>query len=452
MENQESIRLLESVSPSTLKLLEWISEKAGQRQVSIYIVGGFVRDLILHHPTTDFDIVIEGDAINFAKSLFRALGGRLVTHSTFRTAVWNIHSIQEKLQTELGLNESDNSLSLPKHIDFITAREESYPSPAALPVVKPGTINSDLGRRDFTINTLAINMNIDHFGELLDPFEGYKDIRNGSVRVLHARSFIDDPTRQLRAVRFEQRFGFQIDNHTLQLMEEARQYLGKITGIRIRHELDLMFKEEHFDRMFARAQELGILSAIHPSLKWETKAADSIRKISQLNWEPEWGIRPSFGKLDFKTGLKYCLWLTPLSIQDQKSVTQRLCIPQTISSIVNKVHDLSEMLPSMKELPVSEITFLLDKFPVIATLVCSLSDNDLWIIDTLKQYLIQWRKMAQKTDGHDLRNLGLPTSSVYRTILTTLRAGWLDGQIHSAAEEQILLIKLLKQQRDDFKN
>jgi len=450
--NMRSSTLLETVSPSTLKLLVWLSEQAAKHKVSIYVVGGFVRDIIFKRQTTDFDIVIEGDAIKFAKSLSRTIGGRLVIHSTFGTAVWNVNSIHEKLQTELGLNELNETVEFPQHVDFITAREESYLHPAALPVVKPGSIESDLRRRDFTINTLAINLCQQHFGELLDPFGGFSDIQNGSVRVLHDKSFVDDPTRQLRAVRFEQRFGFRIEDHTLELMRVTKSYLGIITGIRVRHELDLMLKETLYDKMLARAQKMGILSAIHSSLQWNDNLAKAFQKLSSLNWDSEWGIQPSFGRLGFKTGLKYAIWLALFPSHDQKALVHRLFIPQAIANIACKAHELNQILPGLSGKSNSEITYELDKFPAIVNLVCYLMAKDEWMIHTLDLYLNRWRRIVPYTNGHHLRELGLPSSSAYKTIFLTLRAGWLDGQIHSKDEEQVLLKKLLKEKGDYLKN
>jgi tRNA nucleotidyltransferase (CCA-adding enzyme) len=450
--NMRSSTLLETVSPSTLKLLVWLSEQAAKQKVCIYVVGGFVRDLILKRPTNDFDIVIEGDAIELAKSLARTIGGRLVIHSAFGTAVWNINSIHEKLQTELGLNELNETVEFPKHVDFITAREESYLHPAALPVVKPGSIESDLRRRDFTINTLAINLSQQHFGELLDPFDGFKDIQNGSVRVLHDKSFVDDPTRQLRAVRFEQRFGFRIKDHTLELMRDARSYLGIITGIRVRHELDLMLKEDHFEKLLARAQKLDILSAIHSSLQWNDNLAKAFQKLSTLNWDSEWGIRPSFGRLGFKTGLKYAIWLALFPSHDQKALVQRLSIPQAIANIARKAHALSEILPGLGGKSNSEIVFQLDKFPAIVNLACYLMAYDDWTANTSKKYIYKWRKIVPYTNGHILRDLGLPSGSAYKTILQTLKAAWLDDKIHTKEEEQALLKILLKEKGDFLKN
>ena len=200
-----------------------VSESTG---LDAYLVGGFVRDLILRRKNYDLDITVEGPGIDFAQAFARKAGGRLVSHRRFGTA----------------------TVFLPaRHkIDFATTRKERYPQPAALPEVSAGTLDDDLFRRDFAINTLAIGLSAPRFGRLIDRFHGCDDIRDGLVRVLHDLSFIDDPTRILRCVRFEQRFGFSIEHHTLDLLKEASRSgsLSRVNPHRLRDELILILKEE----------------------------------------------------------------------------------------------------------------------------------------------------------------------------------------------------------------
>ena len=208
-----------------LYLLKTIARAAHEQRIAIYIVGGFVRDLLLDRPGLDFDLVVEGDAISLAKSLARAYGGRVTSHTRFGTAKWLLADIPEELTNELALEWQNaqprqpqatdklnaNGDDLPASIDLITARTEFYTHPTALPTVEQGSIKLDLHRRDFTINTLALRMDGRHYGELHDYWGGLNDLKNGLVRVLHSLSFVDDPTRMLRAVRFEQRFNFEIE-------------------------------------------------------------------------------------------------------------------------------------------------------------------------------------------------------------------------------------------------
>jgi len=218
--------LLESALPKArLDLIHKVADAAAEQHVALYLVGGFVRDLILERPSLDFDIVVEGDAIALAEKLAEKYGGRITKHDRFGTAKWFLEGSTFQLS------------NLPTFLDFITARKEFYASPTALPTVSRGSIKLDLHRRDFTINTLALRLDKPHYGELHDHWGGLADLERGLVRVLHSLSFVDDPTRILRAIRFEQRFGFALGIRTKELMDEAHSLLAKLSGQRIHHEL-----------------------------------------------------------------------------------------------------------------------------------------------------------------------------------------------------------------------
>lgn len=188
-----------SLSAQMLVLLRIVADMAGTRQLPLYLIGGFVRDLILHIQPIDFDLVVEGNAIALAKDLAAKYGGRVTAHVRFGTAQW-FHP-----------DSNDHAL------DFISTRSETYKHPGALPTVKPGLLQDDLARRDFSINTLALRLDGEHWGELHDEKDGLNDLKDGLVRVLHPYSFLDDPTRLFRAVRYEQRYDFQIACETLTL-------------------------------------------------------------------------------------------------------------------------------------------------------------------------------------------------------------------------------------------
>ena len=186
----------------------------------VYLVGGTVRDILLGEPSFDVDIAVEGDAIAFATSLAEALDGRVTAHDKFGTAVV-LYGDDER-------------------VDVVTARTESYEAPGALPTVAPGSIEDDLFRRDFTINAMAASLRGDDKGQLVDPFDGRADLEAGRIRVLHDRSFLDDPTRIFRAIRYENRYGFRMDEHTAALAHEAshRDTSHDLSGARMREELD----------------------------------------------------------------------------------------------------------------------------------------------------------------------------------------------------------------------
>jgi len=190
MQKDDVLRLMRdpNLLPSEKQtLLSDIAAQAAAMDMPCYVVGGFVRDLLLSKPINDLDVIVEGDAIKFGKSLVKTFGGKLTFHDKFHTAIWHLPSTFN-LQ--------------PPTLDLITARKETYLMPGALPTVAPATIEDDLRRRDFTINSMAIRIDGDHFGELLDPLNGQADLEEGLIRVLHPHSFIDDPTRIFRAIRY----------------------------------------------------------------------------------------------------------------------------------------------------------------------------------------------------------------------------------------------------------
>jgi tRNA nucleotidyltransferase (CCA-adding enzyme) len=210
----------------------------------VFAVGGFVRDLLLGIDNLDIDIVVEGDGMKFAQILSGKLNGSLIMHEQFGTA-----TIQADCK-----------------IDIATARSEIYKTPAAYPSVKFGTIEEDLKRRDFTINAIAISLHSSGQAEIVDFFNGRKDLENGIIRVLHDDSFIDDPTRIFRAVRFEQRYNFEIDTHTQALIIDAIKagMLDRLKKQRMEKEINFILKEQHAPSMLKRLKALtGIENVAH---------------------------------------------------------------------------------------------------------------------------------------------------------------------------------------------
>ena len=202
-----------------MRLAGELAQKRGQK---LYLVGGVVRDLLLGRENFDLDLVVEGDAIALAQELAEARQCKLVTHQRFGTA---------KLTWDGG------------SADLATARSETYAKACALPTVNPSTIRDDLLRRDFTINAMAVALTPDLYGQLLDLYGGLSDLEGKLVRVLHGKSFIDDATRIWRAIRYEQRLSFHLESETLELVKRDAGYLKKVSGDRIRHELELILKE-----------------------------------------------------------------------------------------------------------------------------------------------------------------------------------------------------------------
>ncbi len=261
------LRMDSALPAPLLTLLRLAGTTAADLQYPLYAVGGFVRDLLLGRPNFDVDLVVEGDAIAVAKRLAAQYGGRTRSHKRFGTAKWILPGANEPLSALTGLSGDTQNTFLPASLDFVTARTEFYAEPTALPTVERSSIKLDLHRRDFTINTLAICLAPDRWGELMDFYGGERDLQEGLIRVLHTHSFVDDPTRILRAVRFEQRFGFQIEARTVELIADSVDLLERITPARVRHELELIFAEARPEHALRRLDQSGVTDYIHPDLR-----------------------------------------------------------------------------------------------------------------------------------------------------------------------------------------
>ncbi|MGE5893908.1 MAG: CBS domain-containing protein, partial [bacterium] len=255
---------------SVTEILRRAGEIAGSLGFVAFLVGGTVRDLLMGSRNLDIDIVVEGDGVTFAHELTREFGARVKTHERFSTAKITFPA-REDLEKELA-------------IDIATARTEYYERPAALPKVEMSSIKKDLYRRDFTINTLAVELNPDGYGRLIDFFGGQRDIKERIIRVLHNLSFIEDPTRAFRAVRFSERFGFRISKHTVNLMRSALKLnlFDRLSGSRLYDELLLTFDETEPVKALKRLSTYALLEVIHPNLQFSEKIEESLSAVHEI--------------------------------------------------------------------------------------------------------------------------------------------------------------------------
>jgi tRNA nucleotidyltransferase (CCA-adding enzyme) len=402
-----------SLLPSEKRtLLSRVAEQSAALGFPCYLVGGFARDLLLGRPVHDLDVIVEGDAIRLGRALVKEHGGNLTPHAPFHTAIWH-------------LPDSDETL------DLITARSETYEFPGALPTVTPSTIAEDLRRRDFTINAMAIRVDGDHFGELLDPLDGQADLQRGWIRALHPRSFVDDPTRILRAIRYEGRYEFEIEPATLKWIDaEALGVLSSLSGERLRHELDLILAEENAAAMLLHADSLGVLHAIHPALP----RFDSTR-ASLLGQLPSADLNLP---CDCVT-LGFLLWLADVPAEDLAALSRRLDFTSELSEALIGASRLKRQLPELLTASPSAWTFALEKFPPLSVYAVGLVTREA----ALTTYLTTWRHVKPHTTGEDLKSLGLPPGPKYKEILSRLRAAWLDGEVKHEEQEQNFLKGIL---------
>ena len=431
-------KLEAALPPARIALLQTIAVEAKKKTSPVYIVGGFVRDLLLDRPSIDFDIVVEGDAIELGKILVKRLGGRITKHNRFGTAKWNIAEIKADLINTFSYHDKYDPVDLPDSLDLISARMEFYKYPSALPSVEQGSIKLDLHRRDFTINTMAIRLDGRHYGELYDYWGGLNDLKNGIIRVLHSLSFIDDPTRMLRAVRFEQRFKFRIESRTLELMDEAYQLLSQISGERLRHEFNLILDEENPSEMFRRFNELGLLTAIHPELKWSENIEKSLNTIQNQEIEQGWKLPKTFGQLPIKKALAYLVWLGNLPPSSVESIARQLRFPKSFIRTIVKLAELWQDIEILPQMPVSNIVARFDDTPPASLYVFFIACDSEKIRDIISNYKNSWQYIKSNIDGKYLYSNGIKPGPIYKLILSSLRNAWLDNKIRSVEEEKEL--------------
>jgi tRNA nucleotidyltransferase (CCA-adding enzyme) len=412
------------------ELLQRVAAAAAKLNLPLYVVGGLPRDLLLGHAGKDFDLVVEGPAEQLAQSLSSEYGGHVVVHRRFGTAKWEVPGAMPKP----GL--PAQQAGAVEALDLVTARSESYKHPGALPTVVPGTIEDDLRRRDFTINAIAIRLDGSHLGEVRDDAGGRADLREGVVRVLHQRSFLDDPTRMYRAVRYEQRYGFHIAEETLELLPGGRPGVRGLSAQRIRHELDLVLDEARAEDMLRRLGELELLGAVHPSLSYDEAVASHLRAADQA---PPLAL-PAVPR----RGLRWLLWLMGLPAADIEAINTRLHFTATLLKDLVGASTLRAEVASLVGLPPSGWYERLKDVPPAAVYAVYLVLPDAAARSVLEQYLTHWRHVRPRTTGDDLKRLGVDPGPEYQRILRELRRARLDGDIRSAEEEHTYLERLLR--------
>jgi tRNA nucleotidyltransferase (CCA-adding enzyme) len=316
-------------------------------------------------------------------------------------------------------------------LDLVSARSETYKHPAALPTVQAGDIDEDLRRRDFTINAMAIRLDSEQYGELHDPLNGMQDLQQERVRVLHTNSFIDDPTRMYRAVRYENRYGFRLAEETVALIPEARSFVEKLSAQRIRHELDLILDEANAVSMVARLDALDLLTPIHSCLADFGQSNLATLKSD----DPALQTRNS----------RWLLWLMHLTEQEIEFLNERLHFRADLLKILRSAAVLETNLPGLVGLKPSETVELLEGYSLKAVEVVSSAARDEEIRNILNRYLAEWWHIHPKATGHDLKKRGIPPGPKYNEILRRLRAAWLDGEIRTAEEEQKMLDEMLQE-------
>jgi tRNA nucleotidyltransferase (CCA-adding enzyme) len=434
-QRHEVAALLEqALSAPVLALVRRISQAAHEMGYVPYLVAGLVRDLLLGNPIVDVDMVIEGDAIALARHLAADLGGRVRTHRRFSTAKWLLSQRVWRQVTDR-IPEG----SLPPSIDLVTARTEFYTHPTALPQVELSSIKQDLHRRDFTINTLAIRLAPDHWGELLDFYGGEADLKDGIIRVLHSLSFVDDPTRILRAARLESRLGFHLDPHSETLIADALPLLKRVSGDRVRHELEQIFREAEPERALARLEELGVLAYIHPGLRCDRWLQARYRTLREALSREVWGLKPEDTLFLYLALLAY-----RLDAEGTGELIARLKVARDDGADLRLLSGLKDALPRLsKARRPSAVYRVLEPYPARVMAVAWLITDSRRLRERLVRYQTEWRPVKPELTGDDLKALGLKPSPLFGRLLGALHSARLDGKVSTREGEEALLRKLL---------
>jgi tRNA nucleotidyltransferase (CCA-adding enzyme) len=448
---------LEAALPAPLvALIRQIAATAHGMGLSIYFVGGLVRDLLLGFPIGDVDLVVEGDAIALAKELARTRGGRVKSHARFGTAKWLIADGEWQMadgrwqmadgrwQMADGDGPRGNGEQarpsaigdMPNSIDFVTARTEFYSHPSALPQVERSSIKQDLHRRDFTINTLAICLDPDRWGELLDFYSGEQDLQDGVIRVLHSLSFVEDPTRMLRAVRFEQRLGFHIEPRTLELISHALDLLDRVSGDRVRHELTAIFHEARPEDALCRLRELGILKQIYVALTCDEWLHAKYARVRSALDTGEWPA-PRRNGIELRAFAYLALLCYRLDTTALESVITRLKIPTAQADALRQVEALKRKLPELarRQKP-SVLVRLLEDVDDEALFVAWAAAESKLAARQILHNVCKLRGVRPELDGRYLQSRGIKPGPELGRILDALRDALLDGEVRTRAEQE----------------
>lgn len=398
---------------------------------SAYVVGGFVRDLLLGIDNLDVDFVVEGDGIAFARALAKERAGRVKVHERFGTAVvWLPNGFK---------------------LDVATARTEYYEYPTALPTVEQSSIKKDLYRRDFTINTLAVRLNPRAFGQLIDFYGGQRDLKERLIRVLHSLSFVEDPTRVFRAIRFELRFDFHLSKETLALIKGAvkMELFHRLSGQRVLDELRFLFSERTPRQAVRRLADLDLLRFIHPTLTWSNRLD---RRLIDVEAALDWYKLSSFERK--LNGWLVCAMALAEVMPDQavREMLERFPFTEAERGAITAARfftqpvcrALSRRAPLRPSETVALLTGLADE-----TLVFLLAKNGSASAKrNLSLYLTTYRNVKPTLTGKALQALGVKPGPLYRTILARLTEARLDGEVKTDAEERELVKELSDRTRE----
>ncbi len=424
MDKKRSLQeiLEKRLPPDRLLFIKKAGASAGEAGVRAFIVGGSVRDLLLGFPVRDIDLSVEGDAEEFARRLVAESGGRIVAHGRFKTA---------------SIFFRDGS-----RLDISTARKEKYKRPAELPEVVSSSIYNDLYRRDFTINALAVGINPGIFGELTDCFNGMEDIERKLLRVLHEKSFEDDPTRIFRAVRFVLRLNFKIEEETKKLLFAAvnARLCDNLSGRRLRNEIELLLTETDPPSAADKMREYGIHKSIHPGIRVDARTVNSLKKLKHSMFLAENAGPP----VKFKPWLVcFMAMLRGMEAETLSEISKRLMLSKKEALAVKSLPlaaGKAKTLNSVAKLRPSRVYSLLKDAPP-ELLVLILSMTGAARAEAVLEKFIYSMGVKTETTGKDLLGMGFKPGPGIESALDGVLKARIDGKVKNKKEETAFILK-----------
>jgi tRNA nucleotidyltransferase (CCA-adding enzyme) len=400
-----SAKIEECLPEKYMRILRKLARRADEANLPLYLVGGFVRDLLIGHPNLDLDFALEGDGLAFAERIMDEESIAIKRYPVFGTA----------------------TLIFPGkvRVDVAMARKETYPTAGELPTVSPGKIMDDLFRRDFTLNSMAIRVNSDCFGELVDPSGGVNDLKTGVMRVHHKKSFLDDPTRVFRAIRFRTRYGFTIHPQTSRFLKEAvvSGLIEKLSAVRLKNEFIHLLEDLHPTEALLELDELGVLRRIHRRFS----VRPSRKLMKKIETHTEWkGVKHWF--------IMILAIFYPMKLVYSLEIARRLGFTRRETESVLKLHTLKNRSDDFPDSPSGVYRFA-SQFAKELVLFLMAIEEDSTRKEVLKRYLTEYRLVKLKVSGHDLETLGIQEGPIYREVLDKALDAKLDRGFRSKAEE-----------------
>jgi len=404
-----SAKILAAISSGCRDALERLLQKAEEKQMTVYLVGGCVRDALLGGVVGELDLAAVGEPVEIAKAAAKDIGAQVVAHAAFKTAT-------------IG--------SAGCRMDIAMARRETYYRPGALPSVHPAGIEQDLLRRDFTVNAMALALSGPQTGEFLDPVRGLADLRRGVIRVLHEGSFIDDATRIFRAARYAARLGFRVERRTLSWLKRDVRYLQTITPERLRYDLLRILEEENAGAALTMLSQWGALEQMHPSLSISPALETFALPSRKTDPQPEAVLL-----------IRLALLAVRLSPSEADAVSERLALSRREREVVEAAAQavILESRLSLTEMLPSQVAEELAGIPEEALLAIEITMTGTVAAERIRHFLNVSRYVKPALSGSDLLTLGVPQGPAVGEAARLLKGARLDGRVTTREEELALV-------------